>query len=41
MVGNAVCDMEEDLSGKHENFIKNWYIKLDIKLDMKTCCKVL
>ena len=36
MVGDAVCELEEDLSVKLENFINNGYVKLDIKLDIET-----
>ena len=36
MLEYVVCEMEEDLSGKPENFIKNGYIKFNIKLDIKT-----
>ena len=36
MLGDAVCEMEEDLSGKLQNFIKNRYVKLNIKLDIET-----
>ena len=41
MVGDIVHEMKEDLSGKLQNFIKNGYVKFDIKLDIETGCKFL
>ena len=41
MVGDAVFEMKEDLGGKLQNFIKNGYVKFNIKLDIETQCKVL